>query len=130
MQTEAVGVIDSILFSSFTTSIHAFLIRDPTFSLEVRRSRDDKVMCNTDRPFDFRQGLTIFRSCFHRTASTGITSLESTAPQVERRDADRQIWHPSRRVDWESPQKRLSPAGHVLHNNFSGIAVTTLRSGF
>ena len=136
MQTQAVCVIDSSIFCNFTTTSPAFLVQNPTYSLELSRSRFDEIICNADRLFYFCQGLncTIFTSCFHRTASNRDSSV-SIIGDISGRARYCSINLTSESVCGLGKSAFSSffsgaDACTFFHNNFSRISVTTYRSGF
>ena len=129
-------MIDSSIFCNFTATGPAFLVQNPTYSLEVRKSRFDGIVCNTDRVFNFYQGLncTIFMSCFHRTAANRVSAVSIMT------DVSGRAKHSSINLTAESlcglgKSEAASYFGGedgctFFHNNFTGISVTAYRSGF
>ena len=129
-------MIDSCIFCNFTTTRTAFSVRDPTYYLELRRSRFDHIFCNADFLFNFCYGLncTIFLSCFHRTASNLITSITIDGNSYDGAKHS-SINLTSESVSGLGISTSASYFGGLdgcafFHNNFSGISVKTSRSGF
>ena len=136
VQTKAFVVIDSSIFCNFTATSPAFLVQNPTFSLELKKSRFDDIVCDSDLLFNYNQGLncTIFMTCFHRTASN-IVSAFSITSGISGRARYSSIILTSESVCGLGRSTHASYSSGeneciFFHNNFSGISVKSYRSGF
>lgn len=135
VQTEAKGILSCCLFCNFTSKNAAISIESVSYSLEVRMTMFDMLICDDTLPFCFIKGVKceLESCCFFQTSGTDApgVGIYAHSENVPYSSANRTVeckcgLGRSLSSSFFGGRKGIT----FFHNNFTSSWITTKRSSF